>query len=189
MFPFGINPLWLGLFYALSEVTISLAMRAKRESRGSDQGSLRMIWMVINVSMISGILIALYLPYGHLAGGKELYWSGFGLFVFGLALRWYSIAYLGRFFTVHVAVVSDQTVVDTGPYRFIRHPSYTGSLTAFLGLGLCLANAFAIAVIVIPITAVFLHRIHIEELALQSGLGDAYKNYMRRTKRLVPFIY
>jgi protein-S-isoprenylcysteine O-methyltransferase len=189
MIQIGINPLWLGLFYALSEITISTVMRAKRDSRGADKGSLRLIWLVINISMISAMLVALFLPYGYWAGGKILYWSGFALFAFGLALRWYSIAYLGKFFTVHVAVASDQTVIDTGPYKFVRHPSYTGSLTAFLGLGLCLANVIALAVIMIPITAVFFHRIRIEEQALQAGLGDAYKNYMVRTKRLVPFVY
>jgi protein-S-isoprenylcysteine O-methyltransferase len=90
---------------------------------------------------------------------------------------------------VDVVVAQDQTVIDTGPYRFIRHPSYTGSLTAFLGFALCLANFISVALIMIPITAVFLYRMRVEEGALQAGLGDPYKNYMRRTKRLVPFIY
>jgi len=184
-----IHPGWLALFYALSEITISTVLRSKKESSSTDKGSLRLIWMVINVSMISSILIALYSPVGHWAGGAPLYWSGFALFVLGIALRWYSIAYLGRFFTVDVVVASDQTVVDTGPYRFIRHPSYTGVLTAFLGLALCLANFFSLALIMIPITAVLLYRIRIEESALQTGLGDTYQRYMQRTKRLVPFIY
>jgi protein-S-isoprenylcysteine O-methyltransferase len=184
-----INPLWLGLFYGLSEIVISSVLRSKTESSRTDKGSLRLIWIVINLSMFSGILAAVYFPAAHWARGPALYWTGFTIFVLGIALRWYSIAYLGRFFTVDVAVASDQTVIDTGPYRFIRHPSYTGSLAAFLGLALCVENIISIALILIPIGAVFLHRMRIEESALQAGLGDSYKNYMRRTKRLVPFIY
>ena len=44
----------------------------------------------------------------------------------GVALRWYSVIYLGRFFTANVAILKDHQLVDTGPYRFVRHPSYTG---------------------------------------------------------------
>jgi protein-S-isoprenylcysteine O-methyltransferase len=104
-------------------------------------------------------------------------------------LRWYSIFFLGRFFTVDVAVAADQHVIDTGPYRFIRHPSYTGVLLAFLGLALCFGNAATLFMLVVPTTAVFLYRIRIEEAALQSGLGEPYKQYMQRTKRLLPFVY
>jgi protein-S-isoprenylcysteine O-methyltransferase len=184
-----IHPLWLGLVYGLSEIAISTFLRSKSESSGTDKGSLRLIWIVINLSMISGILVALYAPAGHWAGGATLYWTGFVIFVLGLALRWYSIAYLGKFFTVDVTIAADHKVVDTGPYRFIRHPSYTGVLLAFLGFALCLANVISIAIILIPITAVLLHRIRIEESALQAGLGQPYQQYMQRTKRLLPFVY
>jgi protein-S-isoprenylcysteine O-methyltransferase len=184
-----IHPWWLAMFYALSEIVISTVLRSRKESKGTDKGSLRTIWLVINVSMISAILIAVYFPAAHVSGGAPLYWTGFVIFALGIALRWYSITYLGKFFTVDVIVTAEQTVIDTGPYRLIRHPSYAGSLTAFLGLALCMANFVSLALIMIPITSVFLYRIRIEESALLIGLGDSYKNYMRRTKRLVPFIY
>lgn len=111
------------------------------------------------------------------------------MYVLGLALRWLSIAYLGRFFTVNVIVTTDQKVIDTGPYRWIRHPSYAGALLAFLGLGFCFANAATLFLLFVPAAAAFLYRIGIEEAALQAGLGAAYRRYMQRTKRLVPFIY
>jgi protein-S-isoprenylcysteine O-methyltransferase len=184
-----IHPLWLGLIYGVSEIAISTFLRSKSESSGTDKGSLRLIWMVINLSMVSGIFVALYVPAGHWFGGVALYWIGFAIFAFGLALRWYSIAYLGKFFTVDVTIAAGQKVIDTGPYRFIRHPSYTGVLLAFLGFALCLGNIISMALILMPITAVLLYRIRIEESALQDGLGQPYQLYMQRTKRLIPFLY
>ena len=182
-----INPLWLALFYGLSEVGITTFLRSRSDSRDADKGSLRLIWLVISFSMVCAMLAYQFLPGARLS--DMLYWPGIAFFVLGLALRWYSIAYLGRYFTVNVAVAADHRVMDSGPYRYIRHPSYTGSLTAFFGLALCFGNIVSIALLVVPITGVFLHRMRIEEAALQSGLGQAYTQYMRRTKRLIPFVY
>jgi protein-S-isoprenylcysteine O-methyltransferase len=114
---------------------------------------------------------------------------GVVVFFTGIALRWYAIIYLGRYFTVNVAIAADHRVIETGPYRYVRHPSYTGALTAFLGLGLCLANWLSLACAVIPTLCVFLWRIRIEEAALVEGLGGKYRDYMRHTRRLIPAIY
>jgi hypothetical protein len=73
----------------------------------------------------------------------------------GIALRWYSIWYLGRFFTVDVAIAAGHRLIDTGPYRRIRHPAYTGELLAFLGLGLLFHNALSLVVLAAPITLAF----------------------------------
>ena len=92
-----------------------------------------------------------------------------GLSVAGMLLRWWSIRVLGRFFTVDVATGGDQHIVRTGPYRWLRHPSYTGALTSFFGLGLCQGDFVSLGLIFFPVLAVFLHRIRIEERALAQG--------------------
>lgn len=74
-------------------------------------------------------------------------------------------------------------------FFFIRHPSYTGALVVFLGLGLCIANWASPAAMLIPTLLVFSRRIRVEEQALPGALGEPYLNYMQRTKRLVPAIY
>ena len=77
-----------------------------------------------------------------------------------------------------------------GRTRRIRHPSYTGALLAFLGLALTLTNWVSLAARAwCPSFWAFSRRISTEETALASALGSPYINYMRRTKRLVPFIY
>ena len=119
----------------------------------------------------------------------QLGWVGLTLFAIGILLRWYSIVHLGRFFTVDVSIAGDHKVIDSGPYRLVRHPSYSGALLAFVGYGLCLRNWAALLIVVIPITAAFLWRIHVEERALTETLGDDYRRYASRTERLIPFLY
>jgi protein-S-isoprenylcysteine O-methyltransferase len=184
-----INPLWLALFYFGSEVFISTRLRAKSGSGDTDRGSLRMIWIVVNLSVVSAMLAKRYLPVFDWPFSPLVYWIGLGMFASALALRWYSIAYLGRSFTVNVTVRSNQKVMDSGPYRWIRHPSYLGSLGAFVGLGLCFANYATLVLLSVPTTLVFLHRMRVEEAALVKGLGHPYAEYMKRTKRLLPLVY
>jgi protein-S-isoprenylcysteine O-methyltransferase len=111
------------------------------------------------------------------------------LFVTGLALRWWAIVHLGRFFTVDVAIADDHRVVATGPYRFVRHPSYTGAIVAFVGYGICLGNRVSLLALAVPVTLAFLQRIKVEEAALHAALGDAYGDYAQRTRALLPFVY
>ncbi len=88
-----------------------------------------------------------------------------------------------------MATHAGQVVIQSGPYRLIRHPSYTGALITLLGMGLALTNwASLIAALVIPAVG-FLYRISIEERVLVEALGNPYREYMQRTCRLIPFIW
>jgi protein-S-isoprenylcysteine O-methyltransferase Ste14 len=71
----------------------------------------------------------------------------------------------------------------------IRHPSYTGILLTCLGVGLCFGNFASLLVIVVPIVALALKRVRLEEAALASELGEDYRTYMSRTRRLIPGVY
>ena len=180
----------LGLIYMLSEVGLAYKKRAKAgETRDRDRGSLTLLWIVIVTSITLAFYIAHLLPSAGMSAAPVLHLLGIGLFAAGLAIRWLAIAHLGRFFTVNVAIATNHRVIETGPYRFVRHPSYTGALMAFLGLALCLDNWVSLAVMLIPVYLVFLRRMHVEEEALLQALGDQYRDYMRRTKRLIPAVY
>jgi protein-S-isoprenylcysteine O-methyltransferase len=180
----------LGIFFVLSEIALSVFKRAQRGARVADRGSLSLIWIVIGISVFCAFYVSFAAPeaaFGAWRAAARI--MGIVLFVSGLALRWFAIVYLGRFFTVNVAIASDHELIDTGPYRFIRHPSYTGALMAFLGLGLCIGNWLSLGILLAPILLVFLHRVRIEEAALLQGLGEQYRGYRNRTKRLIPGIY
>ena len=177
----------LGWGFCLSEIGLSLLKRSHHPSNVADRGSLRPLWITICCSVTAGILARYYLPAARIP--PVLYPGGVLLFTLGLLLRWGSILYLGRLFTVDVAVAADHRVVDTGPYALIRHPSYAGALMAFAGYGICLLNAASLLLLVVPITCAFLRRMDVEEQALVAALGADYASYQKRTKRLVPFVY
>jgi protein-S-isoprenylcysteine O-methyltransferase len=179
----------LGLFYGLSEAGLGYLKRSRDDSVDADRHSLRFLWIVILISVTAGILAPYRFEHARLGGGLPLLIAGCALFAAGLALRWYSIWYLGRFFTVNVAIHSRHEIIDTGPYRRIRHPSYAGALLAFLGLALSLDNWASLALIVLPVTMAFRRRIRIEERALSNALGRPYTSYMQRTNRLIPGVY
>jgi protein-S-isoprenylcysteine O-methyltransferase len=107
----------------------------------------------------------------------------------GIALRWYSAAILGKYFTFDVAIQSGQVLVEVGPYRYIRHPSYSGALLTLLGFGLALGNWAGLAASLSCTGLAYGYRIPVEEAALASALGEAYEQYMKRTWRLVPFLF
>jgi protein-S-isoprenylcysteine O-methyltransferase Ste14 len=180
---------FVGLAFGLSEFLLNVFKHSRRHDSGTDAGSLPLIWIVILVSMLIGMLLASYVPAAALPTGPGLYIAGFTIFGIGALIRWYSIFYLGRFFTVDVRVSADHKVIDTGPYRLIRHPSYTGVLLEFIGFAICVGNVLSMVVILLPTFCAFLYRIRVEEQALQNGLGESYLTYMRRTKRLIPFVY
>src|SRR5579871_4039046 len=95
---------------------------------------------------------------------------------------------LGRYFTFDVAVRAGQPVVQSGPYRFVRHPAYSGTLLSLFGIGVELANVASIVVILAGTLLGLLYRVRVEEKALIEALGQPYVDYMRHTKRFIPFV-
>jgi len=119
----------------------------------------------------------------------SVFFVGITLMLAGLAFRFYAMSVLGRSFTYDVAVEAGQTIVEAGPYRYIRHPSYTGALITLVGLGLALGNWASLLTILACMGIAYAYRITVEEAALVAVLGEPYKQYMRRTQRLVPFVF
>jgi len=181
--------MWVGLSYAISELGISIFKRSKGDASGTDRGTVLLLWGTIVVSIGLSMYVRSLTPWAVVPALVRLQPLWLVMFVAAIALRWWSIHHLGRFFTVNVAVAADQTVVDDGPYRWVRHPSYTGALAAFLAYTLYVGHWIGIFIVMIPIAAAFLMRIVIEETALSAALGEPYRAYMRRTKRLVPFVF
>ncbi len=184
-----LDPFWLGIIYGLSELYLAFTRRSRSNVPSRDRRSLIVLWVVIVISIFVAIQMVWLVRGAALPAPGGFYIFGFILFLGGLILRWYSIGYLGRYFTVNVAIDPEHEVIDSGPYRHVRHPSYTGALLAFIGFGFCLGNWLSILFLTVPVVAAFLWRIRIEESALLEALGQDYRDYMRRTKRLIPLVY
>ena len=182
----------LGLGFLASEVALKRGRQSATVagSQEADKGSLRLLWRVTLLAMVVGSLLSVF-RVGPTLPGDESWWLGAGslTFVFGTMVRWWAIHHLGRFFTVDVAISVTHRVIDSGPYRWVRHPSYTGLMMQFLGLALCLNNPLSLLIIMVPITSVLIHRIMVEEAALTSALGNSYVAYAKSHKRLVPGMY
>ena len=182
--------LQLGLVYLFSELLLTLTRRSRsRTGTKQDQSTLGVLWLVIMASVAAGICVAAFWPAAALAHRDVLAFAAVLLFGAGLGLRWWAIITLGRFFTVDVTIEKDHELVERGPFRVVRHPSYSGVLLAFIGFTLALRHWAAFLVVLVPIFFAFIHRMNVEEAALSRALGSRYLEYMRRTKRLLPFVY
>jgi protein-S-isoprenylcysteine O-methyltransferase Ste14 len=165
------------------------AFRRRRDARPAGvlgEVLLRVLFLVAVLLLPLGAAVA---PGAVLPGGAVTFTLAAVAGWLGLLLRWWCFAVLGRYFTVVVRTAPDQAVVDRGPYRVLRHPSYTGLLLAVLGCGLMLGNwAGALASFAVVLAAL-VNRIHTEERALVTTLGEAYEAYAEPRARLVPFLW
>jgi len=161
----------------------------KSGSASKDRGSMFLIWGVCILCVWLGIYAANHWHGWEIPSRRTVYLTGYGMFVFGVLFRWGCIFYLGRFFTPNVVIQEQHRLIDTGPYRFIRHPTYTGALVAAFGVTLTMGNWLSLLIIFLPVLAVVLWRIRIEEAALLEAFGEQYRGYMQKTTRLIPLIY
>jgi protein-S-isoprenylcysteine O-methyltransferase Ste14 len=179
-----------GVFIATLGISAAaeLALQVRTRSEGARDPSY--VWML--AGSFAGVALAFSAAAVHdrlpgprwlpAVAGIAVMWAGFGL-------RAWAVRTLGRFFRVEVTVDAGQTLVDTGPYARVRHPSYTGLLVFYLGLGICLDSYLSVAAAVLLPLASVVNRIAYEERTLVRELGEAYEVYMSRTRRLVPGVW
>ena len=115
--------------------------------------------------------------------------AGIVLIVAGIGLRAWSIASLGRFFQYRIRVQPGHQVVTRGPYRYVRHPSYTGIALVLAGIALACDDVWALPVVVVLGGAGLYVRIRAEERQLTQALGTEYEQYAAGRKRLVPGVW
>lgn len=154
----------------------------------SDRKSLGIICKTVGMGICATLLSRVIIPHPLFAGYRFEYGAA-ALLVAGMALRWYSIYYLGKEFTVNVAIIEGHRLVTKGPYQLIRHPTYAGLLMIFLGLGIHSNHIVGILALTLPVFWATHHRIEIEEAAMKAYFGIEYKLYRDHTRKLIPYIY
>ena len=147
---------------------------------------------VVVASVFAGTSLGFRAAHVHstvFGGGWAPVAAGLAVLAAGVALRTWAILTLGRLFKFVVVIQDGHRVVESGPYRLLRHPSYTGALTAFLGVGVALDSWLSVlALVAIPLAAILI-RIRVEEAELAAALGTQYTSYADRTRRLVPGLW
>ena len=167
---------------------IRSSIRDKPPSKNRDKGS-STLWDVAHFFAVIGIVMG-FTEEGRVHDrGEFIAISGIALMLLGISIRWSAIYALGEYFTGKVSVLESQHLVQGGLYRHVRHPAYAGSLLAYLGMGLALANWISFVMIFFPILLAALYRMQVEERVLREAFGDEYADYSSRTKRLLPGIY
>jgi protein-S-isoprenylcysteine O-methyltransferase Ste14 len=175
--------------YGFFEVFMNLRQRNKSKvATTSDKNSLWWLYGLITVGY------ALSFSIGATKVGRIYYWNtffaiGMALVVKGFVIRIHSLLTLKQYFTYSVAKVENHKIIETGLYKFIRHPGYLGQLIIFIGISTSISNWLSILVMMIPVTLGYLYRIKVEERFMLEQLGEDYLNYQERTKRLIPMIY
>ena len=175
--------------YGFFEVFLNFRQRSKSNVTTSrDKGSLWLLYGLITVGY------ALSFAIGATKIGRIYHWNtffaiGMTLFVIGFMIRIYSILTLKQYFTYSVAKVENHKIIATGLYKFIRHPGYLGQLIIFIGISTSISNWLSILLMMIPVSLGYLYRIKVEEKFMTDQLGEDYKNYQERTKRIIPLLY
>ncbi len=160
-----------------------------RSPDAKDRGTAQQIIWSIYITQVAVLVEAAYFRYPVSVTWDWITTIALVLMVSGLLMRTWGVVTLGRYFTWHITAEEQQTVVRSGPYRFVRHPGYLG---AFLTYG-STALFFHSWIVCIPSAAIllfaFLRRIHYEEKELCVVLGDDYKSYCRSVRRLIPGLW
>lgn len=151
----------------------------------------RSFWLII-----PGFVAAFFGPpleYVYLSGvlprGAAMEVAGLTIIGTGLLLRIWTRFSLREQYTGYVQVRADQRLIQTGPYRYVRHPGYAGFVLMTLGVAVgygSLLGLLAIPLLLLPGLA---YRMRTEERLLLAHFGDAYRQYAARTKRLLPGVW
>jgi protein-S-isoprenylcysteine O-methyltransferase Ste14 len=145
---------------------------------------------LVGLWILSSIVISLWIGYSEIALLPDLtYFLGLLLSLLGFAIWLWGQHTLGQYFSSEVIIYEGHQLVERGPYKFVRHPMYTGGFLMSLGMGLAIQSLVATVVTTVAILLAILYRIGVEEKALISEFGEQYISYSRIVKRLIPSIF
>jgi protein-S-isoprenylcysteine O-methyltransferase len=180
---------WAGFVFAVLTLVTQPALSPRAMVVDADDrlSALAILASVVASELSAVVAFSLRVPLFPSPGS---WWvvAGIGIAAAGMALRLAAIRTLGSSFTSTVRVAVGQRLRADGPYRFIRHPAYAGSLLNVLGTVLALGSGAGVGLVCALTLPAYLYRIRVEERALLAGLTPDYARYRARTWRLVPFV-
>lgn len=179
----------IGCFFWI-EARLRKGQEAKSFVEGeADQGSTRVVGAAFGISILFVLVgpVLNYLQIGRMT--DSIGWFGIAIMLAGIVVRAWANQTLGQFYTRTLRIQTDQRIIDQGPYKVIRHPGYLGTILLWIGAGLATVNWIALVVIMVLMILAYAYRVQSEEAMLMSSFGEEYKQYMARTRKLIPFIY
>ncbi len=181
------------LWVAFVVIWLVLAAFSKKRSRGAPW-SFWGLRLLLFATVIAGVRLRRYEPGvigslgGHLAyhPGVIAQWVGVGLCVGGFVFAFWARFHIGRNWGTPMTLREDHELVTTGPYRYVRHPIYSGIMLAMLGTAL--ATDLAWLALFVIYFVFFLFAARSEERTMLAQFPRQYPEYRRRTKMLIPFV-
>ena len=166
----------------------ALSLDESKAHKGTDGST---IWLILAVSGAGQILSLLDWAYKFGAPQALDAWAMAGLacLFLGTAFRLWAIRALDRAFAAVVQIKEGQQLVTSGPYRWLRHPSYTGAWVAMIGAALLMHSYIGLVIMGPGMLLVYMRRIAVEERTLEQAFGEAYTNMKQNTHRLVPMVW
>jgi protein-S-isoprenylcysteine O-methyltransferase Ste14 len=182
--------LLMGVYFILERSLRKGEAALSLNASETDQGSSRLLWGSSAIGLLGLILAPLLNTYKIFnLEWSAIAWAGVGLMIAGLCLRYWAAREMGAFYTRTLQVLPEHHVIETGPYRLIRHPGYLGTSLLAWGAGLALQNGLVLSVVIMTDIVAKYYRIKVEENMLAQSLGDAYHTYRAKTRRIIPFVY
>lgn len=148
----------------------------------------QIIWSVY-LTQMAAIMEASSLRYPVSVQWDLVAYIAVGTAILGLALRTWAVLTLGNLFTMHIDVQKGHSIVQKGPYRMVRHPSYLGAFIMYIATIVFLHAWFSLLAAALILPFAFLRRIHYEEELLKGELGMEYETYCQKVKKILPGIW
>jgi protein-S-isoprenylcysteine O-methyltransferase Ste14 len=174
------------IILALVDYVLPKILERQRSSAPAlvkDRWSYQVVYITSVLSLVVGILFRIQ-NWGISLGAVQ--YAGLVVIVLGLVIRNWAILKLGQFFSRTVTIEKGHRLVTDGPYRWLRHPAYTGMILMYGGINLALGTWLGALVGSGLVLIAALYRIDVEEKTLAEAFGEEYREYMRRTWRLLP---
>lgn len=198
---YGVAAALVLLLYVV-EAEIRFGSKARSSSAGeSDRGSTRIVSLSSVVPILGFVLamqaLASPAPTGlhawligprTMPGMPAIAWAGVGVGFAGLLVRLWALLTLRHRFTRTLLVHEGHTVERGGPYRFVRHPGYLGSLLTLNGIALASGRAPVFLLSLAATAAAYAYRIRVEDAMLVAAFGAEYEAYRREVGALLPFV-
>lgn len=182
------------LSIALPPIAVAIIYVARMKELGARRetipGEIRERWslrlfVIVGTAIWAGALVEYFVR------GLRLDWpwfiAGSACGIASFVIRRRAIAALGRFWSLHVEIRNEHQFVQTGPFRWMRHPTYFSMLLELLAVTLILKATICLALVPLLYLPALAYRLSLEEPALVAKFGEAYREYMRTTPAFLPY--